>query len=121
MDRQTEEIVLPQSGAVVTLYQSLTFGDTRKIKRAALEGMKLKLDTKTNQTEVQELSGTLVADMEELTMKCLIQKITTKEGNAVENLIEFVDDLPESDGLLLFDKVNERSASSTLNLGQKKN
>jgi hypothetical protein len=121
MDRQTEEIVLPQSGAVVTLYQSLTFGDVRKIKRAALTGMKLKLDAQTNQTEVQEMDGSLVADMEELTMKCLIQKITTKEGTLVEDITGFIDNLTENDGNILFEKVNERSASSSLNKVQKKN
>lgn len=120
-DRPTEELKLTESGAVVTLYSTVTTGDYRKIQRAVMEGMKVRYNTKdpTN-PDIQDISGSVTMDQEEVVLSCLLVKIVKEDGTEVENIKEFIYNLPVPDGTALYEKVNELSANSSLSKEAKK-
>lgn len=119
MDRSTIEVVLPQSGAKVVMYEYMTTGDKRKIRRSMMAGMKVSVEG--SKTSVGDISGEVMADMEEVALSCLIKEIISKDGVAVTDVQGFVYGLPSSDGDMLYEKVNEINAGSELSGSEKKN
>jgi hypothetical protein len=121
MERKTEELTLPLSGAKVVLYSYLTTGDSRKIGRVALSAVGLDLsDVEHPKPQMSNVSGVFVSDVEDVALGCLIKEIFTADGEKVVDIIGFINDLPISDGNLVYSKVNEISQGADLSHDQKK-
>jgi hypothetical protein len=118
MERPTKEITLPASKARIVLYTYFTIGDRRKISRATLSGMQMTLDPSNPQTN-QTISGESIIDAEEIAFSCIIKEAWSN-GEKVENLAEFIENLPDADGIILKDQVNELDKASGLSADQKK-
>lgn len=120
-DRPTVELKLPETEAVVTLYGNMTTGDYRKIQRAVMNEMKVKVNpSDPSNPDIQDISGAVTMDQEEAVLDCLLVSATDKDGNQIENLRQFVYNLPIKDGDVLYAKVNELSANSSMGKDRKK-
>lgn len=120
-ERQTEELILPDAEAKMVLYANMTNGDFRKIQRAMISKTKVTLDpADPTKSKVQDISGEIIMDQEEAVLSCLLVSVANKEGEEVGNVDKFIYNLSMSDGKLLFDKLNDISASSSMGDSKKK-
>lgn len=120
-DRPTEDLKLEESGAVITLYSNITTGDFRKIQRTIITEMKVRIDpSNPTESKIQDISGAVAMDEEDVVLECLLVKIVDKEGNNVENMKKFIYDLPVNDGNALYDRINAVSAKSSMEKSRKK-
>lgn len=119
MDRSTIELVLPQSGAKVVMYEYMTTGDKRKIKRLALGATSVNVSG--GETQMGTITGEVLADIEDVALKALIKQITTKDGTDVTDITTFIEELPSQDGDILYEKADEANRQSQVSLTEKKN
>ncbi len=119
MERATIELTLPKSGAKVTLYEYLTTGDYRKIRKLMMSAMKVSMDQ--SKPEISDISAGVMSDVEDEALKCLICKAVTADGTPVNDLVAFVYDLPKEDGDLLYQRANVIKDLSDMTDDQKKN
>lgn len=125
-ERTTIELSLPDSGATVFMYETLTIGDSRKIQRTMMSEIKMDItadveggDNKGSVTS-DKISGAIVMDQQEAVLKLLIHKIVDKDGKTVENIEDFIYNLSLKDGRLVYKKVEDIDAGSTLSVSDKK-
>lgn len=118
--RPTIEIVLPITQAKVILYQYLRVKDNREIKKTILGATKIELDENGKPKEGQEFSGSLGIELQALTYELIVKEAYTKDGTKIESIKEFIEELPESDGDVLFAKADELTKKSELSKEAKK-
>lgn len=118
MERPTVDITLPESGATVTLYEYLTNGENRALKRIALSGTKFKIiDGKPDKEQFVDTSFTI--DMEDQALKFLIRSVLLN-GQVVTDTTAFVNNLTAKDADLLYEKINAVTTASVLKDEDKK-
>lgn len=120
MERTTIEIQLPKSGAIAVLYESLSTGDNRRIRRATLAGMHVNYNTPDKKPKIENMSGESLVDAEDVTLDCLVKEIRNKDGQVVADKKQFIYDLPEEDGNILYDRANKLTENSILSEAAKK-
>lgn len=120
-DRPTLEFILPHSQVKLVLYTYLTIHEAREVKRVFFEAVKFSVDIKDNKSQIKDVDTSFQLNGEELVLKFLLKEAYTPEGTKVENPVDYVQSLPADDGDLLFDKINELSASSNMTASAKKN
>lgn len=116
MNRQTIDIELPDSRARVSLYEYLTNGESRSIKRIALSSFRYEVK---GGESVQNFPAEVTLDMQDKALSFLIKEIYIGDIK-IEDVSSFVNDLTENDGRILYDKVDEITKASTLSPEQKK-
>lgn len=118
MDANLIEIKLPETGFVVSVSTFLTTGQSRELQGLMLQGSKIK----PGSTEIGDVPADIFLKMQDKGAELIIKKIVSKEGAelATDNVLEWLYELPISDGNLIYDKVNEVMQSSTLTEEQKK-
>lgn len=118
MERPTKQITLPDSGALVTLYESLTYGDYRKIQRALTDSVKISYN-EGEKPRVDEIPASIMMDQSEMTVKFLVKEVTLDKV-IVNDLDKFIYDLSINDGDLLYKTVEELTGGSVLSKEDKK-
>lgn len=130
MDRLTIELVLPESGAKIILYQHLTGGQYRDIQKGLFKDIKVNVSNVKGDKEeagkaiskelLKEIPASLLFEQSELTLLFLIKEIFDKDNLKVEDVKSFVYNLSQKDSDTLYNKVDELEASSTLSEEVKK-
>lgn len=120
MDRPTTLVTLPQTGAQIRLFDYLTGGEIRKVRRLFLERVKVNSDGKP--VEDQTLDAGVSMDVQDLAIKFLVVDVQTKEGEpiSVADRPAFIDNLPAKDSDILFNKIDELYKNSQLSEEDKK-
>src|SRR5882672_3016462 len=112
MERPTLELLLPQSKAKVVLYKYLSNGQFNDIQKSLLSNVKINMsdlsDDDAKNAEVlkksmNDIPANLAFNQGELLQKFIIKEIYNEDGTIVltESIVQFVYDLPISDGQLL--------------------
>lgn len=139
MDRPTKEIILPKSGAKVTLFSYLVNGDYEKMEELAAGFIKLDF-AEINKAETDEEKDKLRKEQvrrlmqdnefqirksgEKLILRLSIKSIELKDGETWEPVADieaFLYNLQRPDYLLIEEEVNKIDADSTMTEEQKKN
>lgn len=129
MERPTTEIILPETKARVIFYCYLNTFGAREIKKMLLSTIEIDLkDVKVDGSgkadlesmNLSALSGSLAIDMQNEALKHLVKEVITSDGQTVSDPIAFINDLPEEDGDVVFDKVDQLSKKSRLSETDKK-
>lgn len=118
-NRPTTEVVLPNSKIKVVLYNKLTYAQHRQLRRIALDAMKFKLDIETQKPDVEDISASFQMDAEDKALSFLVKSASSQEGQEIEPS-QLVDLIDETDGDLLYAKINELTGSSSLSEEDKK-
>lgn len=111
MDRQTEELLLPNCGAKVVLYSYLTHGDFKQIQRKISQGVKYHVnpnaEEEKDRIQVDEIDAQAAFDTNDFKSSLLIKEILDSEGKKVTNQDDFIYNLSLSDGKLLEQTIDE--------------
>lgn len=118
MERTTIEITLPDSQAVVTMYENLTSGEYRKMQSIFLSKMQMNVQDAGADLN-SKVDASVSLEMQDFTLKCLIKSVVL-DGDAIEDIDKFLYDLSIDDGNTLYNKADELTNKSTLNKEQKK-
>lgn len=123
--RETLEITLPKSKARVVLYTYLTFGERRKIKRVAYDAMSLKVKNidhanKKADIDLSDVHGGFQLDAEDLTVETIVKEVYNSANERVTNIKQFISDLQQEDGDILYNKVEELTKNSGLSDEERK-
>lgn len=110
--RPTQEITLPLSGAKVTLYEYLTNGQNRIIKKIAMSAIKIKVE-KGKDPDIQQMDTSFKIDMEDQALRFLVKEIF-HSGVIVADVAGFIDNLRAKDADFLYAKINELTDNSDL-------
>ena len=119
MQRPTITITLPKSKSVVTIYEFLTTKENRDIQKRVLASMKVTFDA-ASEAKIQDLSADATFELQELALSYLIVSIVDAEGVTAPDVKAYVDELPASDGDILYAKLNEVTTKSSLDAEGKK-
>lgn len=103
--RPTVDVVLPGSKIKVTIYTFLTAREDREIQKVAAAGMHLQSDPKLQSSQVHEITGLSIMDMEDLACKFLLKEAKKEDGTdiAVDTLMDAID---REDGVFLYKTIN---------------
>lgn len=121
MDRPTTEITLPDSKIRVVLYEYLTYGQSRQIKKTAMDSMRIKVNKDTQDFDIQDISAGFQLTAEDQTVSFLIKEMFNAANEPMTNILTVInDELSQTDGDFLYAKVNELSMTSSLSEEDKK-
>jgi len=131
MERPTLELLLPQSKAKVVLYKYLSNGQFNDIQKSLLSNVKINMsdlsDDDAKNAEVlkksmNDIPANLAFNQGELLQKFIIKEIYNEDGTIVltESIVQFVYDLPISDGQLLQAELTRIEKESNLSAQAKK-
>src|SRR3954470_12507996 len=98
MERQTVQFTLPDSKAIVTLYEKLTYGQLRQIKKMAFDSMKMHIDPDTKSYEIKDISGGFQIEGEDQAVLFCIKSISSEVGEIAEAgaIKQVIDNLSEA-------------------------
>ena len=122
MERPTKDIILPDSHAKITLYESLVSGDFKKLQRKILENVKIDLNSENVDipSELKDIPATVALDNQEFTLKLLVKQVSDAEGNIISDLETFLYNLSIPDSNYLEAQITEVSKASQLTPEDKK-
>lgn len=114
MERQTINLILPESKAKVILYTYISNGQFRQIQKELFKDIKAPSDPAEIKKVLANMSASRGFDQQDIALRFLIKEAFYKDGKKVENIDEFLFDLRVTDGNILYDKVREALEESNL-------
>ena len=116
MERQTIELILPESNAKVILYEFLTGGDFRAIQKKLLESTSINIkDVKAP----KDISGAAIMEADDFTARLAVKSITDSD-KPISDIETFMYNLSIKDSSVLFEQVRKISTASNLSIAAKK-
>lgn len=107
-----ENIELKTStGYIVHIKPELTYGQFIQIQK--LIASQMKVDPDTNKI-TSEYEGAVLFEANRKTMEFLVVKVIDPQGVEMTNVMDAIDNMPLTDGMMLSEKVNEISAKASL-------
>lgn len=100
------------SGYTVTIKPELTYGQFIQLQHIFAAGMKF--DPETKEAVNSELEGKALLESQAKTMEFLVIKILDPQGNEVTNIAGALENMPQRDGQMVANKVNEISGKAQL-------
>lgn len=118
-DRPSKQITLPDSGAVITFFSYLTFGEYRQIMKAVLKN--IEIEAKPSEVVAPKLSAMMVYEEQDMVFSILIQRVMVSGKElSKEEYSAFVSNLSIQDGTYLFNELDKVSENSRLTQEAKK-
>jgi hypothetical protein len=114
---QLTEIKLPVTGQTVVLSQCLTIGQSRELQRILISDGNLDV----NKGTMENVSPSAIFKMQDRAAELLIKEYIDTEGGRHPFEVSWLNNLPISDGTLVYDKVNTLVSESNLSGEAKKN
>lgn len=111
------ELQLPETGDTVVMKTFLTTGQSRELQKVLLS--KGKFDVQKGSFEDLDVAGFM--EMQDKSAELLIKEVKDKDGNVRPFDQEWLYNLPQSDGQLVYDKVNELTGASVVSDEERKN
>ena len=109
---ETIEFVTP-SGHKAYIRPYLTFGQSRSIEKLWASSMTV---TPGKKDVLDTISGALVYDVQDATVKALVEKVVTSEGKefAGDSVLDVIASMKDEDGKAIYQKVDEITKSNQL-------
>lgn len=123
MERPTEVIQLPDSGANVTIYTYITGGQSRDLQKALLKGVNININEASKDPknlDLGEIPALIALEQEDMALNFLVKSIALQDGTIVTDIPKFVYDLTENDDKILRDRINTLTSASKLSEEVKK-
>lgn len=98
------QVITTPAGHVVELKESITFGESRKIERVYMQGMKV-----TSTSKDPSIDGSVVAEAQDEAAKVYLNKVTLVSGEVItepSKMFEAVQHFSPADGKVIYDAID---------------
>jgi hypothetical protein len=104
------ELQLPGSGDVAMLNQYLTTGQSRELQRLLLSESRYSNET----SKLEDVSPATYMKMQDKAAEFIIREVKGKDGETKPFSFDWLGNLPIEDGNIVYNKLNEIIAGSTV-------
>ena len=113
----TFEVKLPETGDTVVMKKYITTGQSRELQKIVLKSGTFN----TDKGSFDNLPVAVFMDMQDKAAELIITKVIDKEGKESPYKPDWLYNLPQPDGQLVYDKINEVTNTSVLSAEERKN